>query len=82
MLAPYTINPAAACADEGGAGPSAPAPRLRRQKRRGATAMEYCVMASFVIVVLVMAVQHIGALVAPSFTKASKGWNNTSSTGS
>jgi Flp pilus assembly pilin Flp len=80
MLGPFTINPAAACADQGGAGQSVDTdPRPRRAKRRGVTAMEYCVMASVILAVVVMAVQHIGALIAPNFTKASKGWNNSTS---
>jgi Flp pilus assembly pilin Flp len=83
MLGPFTINPAAACADQGATGQPAPtAPRPRRVKRRGVTAMEYCVMASFILAVVIIAVQHIGSLIAPNFTKASKGWNNTTQSGS
>jgi Flp pilus assembly pilin Flp len=32
----------------------------RRRKRRGATAMEYLVALSFILIVLIMAVQHLG----------------------
>ena len=80
MLDRYT-GKAASAADR----PSDPDARPGRAKRRGVTAMEYCVMASFVLAVVVLAVQHIGSLVSPSFNKASKGTNAPtapSSTGS
>jgi Flp pilus assembly pilin Flp len=83
MLGPFTINPAAACAEQGATGQPAPAdPRPRRSKRRGVTAMEYCVMASFILAAVVMAVQHIGALIAPSFRKASTGVQSNPSSSS
>jgi Flp pilus assembly pilin Flp len=83
MLGPLAINPAAATRPEPAGPQPGCGPRPRRQKRRGVTAMEYCVVASVIIAVLVLVVQHIGGLVAPMFTKASAGTQaNSTSTGS
>ena len=38
----------------------------RRGKRRAATAMEYLMVASFIITVLVMTIQHLGSIVGGS----------------
>ena len=39
-----------------------PAGRPARRARRGATAMEYLVVISFILVVLIASVQHLGTL--------------------
>ncbi len=43
-----------------------------RRCRRGATAMEYLVAASFVLVVLILAVQHLGDLTRALFATSAK----------
>jgi Flp pilus assembly pilin Flp len=39
-----------------------------RKRRRGATSMEYCVMASFILLVVIAAVQALGFTVGGLFT--------------
>ena len=43
-------------------------PTRRRKRRRGATSMEYCVMASFILLVVIAAVQSFGVHVGALFT--------------
>jgi len=50
--------------DEG----NVPAAQARRKKRRGATSMEYCVLASFILMVVIAAVQALGFKVGSLFT--------------
>jgi Flp pilus assembly pilin Flp len=45
-----------------------PQGRSPRKKRRGATSMEYCVMASFILLVVIAAVQAFGFTVGGIFT--------------
>lgn len=49
-----------------------PGPVRKRRRRRGVTAMEYLVMASLVIVVVILAVQHIGNLAGGMFSNSAK----------
>ena len=42
--------------------------RSRRKRRRGATSMEYCVMASFILLVVIATVQALGFKVGALFT--------------
>lgn len=42
--------------------------RVRRKRRRGATSMEYVVMASFILMVVIGAVQYFGYSVGNLFT--------------
>jgi len=46
----------------------APRERSRRKRRRGATSMEYCVMASFILLVVIASVQAFGFTVGGLFT--------------
>jgi Flp pilus assembly pilin Flp len=46
----------------------APQARSRRKRRRAATSMEYCVMASFILMVLIASVQAFGFKVGGLFT--------------
>jgi len=50
-----------------GAGPPK---KTRSRKRRGATAMEYCVVASFIFAALVVAIQHVGQVLNGSMTNS------------
>jgi Flp pilus assembly pilin Flp len=45
-----------------------PQGQSRRKGRRGATSMEYCVMASFILLVLIASVQALGFKVGGLFT--------------
>jgi Flp pilus assembly pilin Flp len=44
----------------------------RRSRRRGATAMEYCVITSLILVGLVIAIQQLGNVTTGRFSGASK----------
>jgi len=46
----------------------APLEPSRRKRRRGATSMEYCVMASFILLVVIASVQAFGFSVGGLFT--------------
>jgi Flp pilus assembly pilin Flp len=48
------LSPRADAANE------APAPRKKR--RRGATALEYCVCASMIVVAAILGIQHVGSV--------------------
>jgi Flp pilus assembly pilin Flp len=50
------------------AGGDAPQELSHRKKRRGATSMEYCVMVSFILLVLIASVQALGFTVGSLFT--------------
>jgi Flp pilus assembly pilin Flp len=50
------------------AGGDSPQERSRRKKRRGATSMEYCVMISFILLVLIATIQALGFTVGSLFT--------------
>jgi Flp pilus assembly pilin Flp len=45
-----------------------PQGQSRRKRRRGATSMEYCVMASFILLVLIASIQAFGIKVGGLFT--------------
>jgi Flp pilus assembly pilin Flp len=61
-------------------GTEAAAPKKRR--RLGVTAMEYLVMASLITVVLIMTIQHLGAITGGLFGKSAHATNKTVTTGS
>jgi Flp pilus assembly pilin Flp len=52
----------AASADRSTTPAAAPAGAPARRARRAATAMEYLVVASFILVVLIAGVQHLGSM--------------------
>ncbi len=54
----------------------APREPSRRKKRRGATSMEYCVMASFILLVLIASVQAFGFKVGGLFTSNAAATSN------
>ncbi len=56
------------------------APRGRRRKRRGATSMEYVVMASFILMVAVGAVRYFGYSVGALFTANASATSNVDTT--
>jgi Flp pilus assembly pilin Flp len=60
-----------------------PAPPVKRKRRRGATAMEYLVALSFIVVVLILAVQHIGSITGGLLGNSAKAtkFRNSSSAG-
>lgn len=56
------------------------APRVRRKRRRGATSMEYVVMASFILMVVIGAVQYFGYSVGNLFTYDAAATSNAQTT--
>jgi Flp pilus assembly pilin Flp len=48
---------------------------VKRRFRRGATSLEYVVCASFILVVLVLAVQHLGTITNGLFKKDANATN-------
>jgi Flp pilus assembly pilin Flp len=62
--------------------PSAEGETPKKKKRLGVTAMEYLVMASLIIVVLIMTIQHIGAITGGLFGTSANATNKTVSSGS
>jgi Flp pilus assembly pilin Flp len=64
-----------------GADGVAPRERPRLKKRRGATSMEYCVMASFILLVLIASVQAFGFKVGSLFTSNAAATSKISSPG-
>jgi Flp pilus assembly pilin Flp len=58
-----------------------PQGQSRRKRRRGATSMEYCVMASFILLVLIASVQAFGFKVGSLFTSNAAATSKISSPG-
>ena len=52
-------------------------PTPQRQHRRGATALEYLVCISTILVVVIITVQHLGSLVGGMFANNAKATTNT-----
>lgn len=50
--------------------PGSEAKTRSRSRRRGVTALEYLVCLSFILVVLIVAVQHIGAITGGMFSNS------------
>lgn len=48
-----------------------------RQPRRGVTAMEYLVMLSFLLLAIILAVQHIGSVTKGLFQNSAEATSNT-----
>ena len=62
-----------------------PAPEgkaAKKKKRLGVTAMEYLVMASLIITVLIMTIQHLGSVTGGLFGTSANATNKTVSSGS
>lgn len=54
----------------------------KKRRRLGVTAMEYLVMASLIIVVLIMTIQHLGVVTSGLFGTSANATNKTVSSGS
>ena len=54
----------------------------KKRRRRGVTAMEYLVMASLIITVLIMTIQHLGSVTGTLFGTTANATNKTVTTGS
>jgi Flp pilus assembly pilin Flp len=54
----------------------------KKRKRLGVTAMEYLVMASLIIVVLIITIQHIGTITGGLFGTSANATNKTVTSGS
>jgi Flp pilus assembly pilin Flp len=54
----------------------------KKKKRLGVTAMEYLVMASLIITVLIMTIQHLGAVTGGLFGSSANATNKTVTSGS
>ena len=64
------------CQSEGDQSPS-----RQRQPRRGATALEYLVCISTILVVVILTVQHLGSVVSGMFSNNAKATTSTSQKG-
>jgi Flp pilus assembly pilin Flp len=53
------------------------APVARRSRRRGTTAVEYCVLLSFITIMITLAVQQLGSEAANSFNATSLAFNSS-----
>lgn len=74
MLKPPTISSVPAAAE------ITPAPEVRhRRPRRGVTSMEYLVMLSFIIVVIIIVVQHLGGVTRGLFQTTANATTNQAS---
>lgn len=64
--------------------PTKPSPEGQRKKKKrlGVTAMEYLVMASLVIAVLILTIQHLGAITGGLLGSSANATNKTVTTGS
>jgi hypothetical protein len=51
-------------------------------RRRGVTAMEYLVAISFILIVLILGVQHLGSVTRGLLSNSAKATNLTGTTGS
>lgn len=54
-----------------------PAATRKRRQRRGATALEYLVMITFILVVVILAVQHLGQVAGGILSNNAKATSKT-----